>query len=402
MWLPRTTQDLLSALDSISETASLEFKEALPVRSKNADIAIDVTAMTTDGGVIIYGVAEDKTAGTFSPKPFDLMGQRERIVSIVESRVGGSPYIETFALDDPDTPGFGYIVVHVPASPTAPHLVEDSGFWGRTDQGNRRLTQGDVDRLYQRRESWQTSSTQLIKNARSACSYVAGTVKTLGVYHLVVQPVIAPKSVRETALPGDNAQALLQMLNEVSNGIDFVSVSEFQLQALFHSVTKKTYEGIRLVEPPGTDEFVQMELEVQDDGGLRFDLGTAVIFSKSDGSRIVFDVEIAQSTALILALAGRLYSLADYHGLVNIAAIIDNGEGAISATWIGPVILYSPSSVKGSLPNLDPLTTLQCAASDLSGSAVLTTADSLLRQMLRVLRPPGWRSPLEVTRNSLP
>lgn len=401
MWLPRTTQELLRALDWISETASVEFKEALPVRSKNNDIATDVAAMSTDGGVIIYGVAEDKSAGTFSPKPFELAHQRERIVSIVESRVGGSPYIETFAMEETDIPGSGYIVVHVPASPTAPHLVEGSGFWGRNDQGNKRLTQGDVDRLYKRREGWETSSAQLIDEARSACSYVAGSDKTLGVYHLVVQPVIAPKSVRETALQGDNAVPLFQMLSQVSNGLDFDSLSDFKLEALLHSVTRKTYEGIRLVESPGANEFVQMELEVRDDGGLRFDLGTALHLDPSNGSRVVFDVAISQCTALILAVAGRIYSLANYHGLVNVAATIDNGEGAISATWMSPNVWNSPTSPKGSLPSVDPLMTLQCSAADLSGQNVLATSDSLLHQLLRVLRPAVWRSPFDVGRNTL-
>jgi hypothetical protein len=144
-----------------------------------------------------------------------------------------------------------------------------------------------------------------------------------------------------------------------------------------------------------------MELEVQDDGGIRYDLGTALKPSSSDSERVVFDVEIAQCTALVLALAGRIYSIAQYHGLVNIAAVIDNGGGAISASWFSPVAWDSPVALKGSLPGVDPVMTMQCSAADLSGANVLATADSLLHQMLRVLRPSAWRSPFEATRNSL-
>jgi len=44
----------------LTETASFDVKEALPTARKNADLATDVAAMTTDGGVLLYGVAEDE------------------------------------------------------------------------------------------------------------------------------------------------------------------------------------------------------------------------------------------------------------------------------------------------------------------------------------------------------
>jgi hypothetical protein len=51
--------------------------------------------------------------------------------------------------------GLGYLVVIIPASPRAPHMVTLEGenrYYGRGATGNRILNQGDVARLYQRRE----------------------------------------------------------------------------------------------------------------------------------------------------------------------------------------------------------------------------------------------------------
>jgi hypothetical protein len=62
MWVPKTTDELENAVGSgdLAETPTLDFKEKLPPKSKNLDLAIDIDAMTPDGGVLIYGVAEDE------------------------------------------------------------------------------------------------------------------------------------------------------------------------------------------------------------------------------------------------------------------------------------------------------------------------------------------------------
>jgi hypothetical protein len=64
------------------ETPSLDFKRELG--AKNADIAKDIAAMTVNGGVLIYGVGEDKqtrVATAIVPQP----------LNGVEERFGRSP-----------------------------------------------------------------------------------------------------------------------------------------------------------------------------------------------------------------------------------------------------------------------------------------------------------------------
>ena len=156
MWTPQTQdRELIDGLPDVLESAELEFKQQLPIAGKNEDITIDVAAMTTDGGTIIYGVAEDKALGAFTPVPIPLPGAIERISSVVKSSIAGSPSFDVYPLD-PGQPT-GFLVVAVPASMNAPHQVTAKGqhrFYGRGPGGNVILTQGDIDRLYARRSRW--------------------------------------------------------------------------------------------------------------------------------------------------------------------------------------------------------------------------------------------------------
>lgn len=116
---PRTYEELRRALDDAAETSFVEYKRQLPERNKNHDIAIDVTAMSVDGGVIVYGVEEDQATRKFSLAPIDLAGVPERIANVVRDRAGGDVIFHVHTIDDPEpaNAGKGYVVVDVPASP---------------------------------------------------------------------------------------------------------------------------------------------------------------------------------------------------------------------------------------------------------------------------------------------
>ena len=61
MWVPRDASEIEEAARSgaLEETTSFDAKAELPSSKKNADLAVDIAAMSTDGGVLLYGVAED-------------------------------------------------------------------------------------------------------------------------------------------------------------------------------------------------------------------------------------------------------------------------------------------------------------------------------------------------------
>ena len=65
MWRPKDEQTIVSAATAgdLEETHSFDAKAALPPegdKRKSHDLAVDVAAMTVDGGTLLYGVREDE------------------------------------------------------------------------------------------------------------------------------------------------------------------------------------------------------------------------------------------------------------------------------------------------------------------------------------------------------
>ena len=159
MWTPDDVSELYARLraGTLEETATFDGKREIPEDATST--AVDVCAMTVQGGVILYGVGEDP-AGTRLEKatPIALDGARERVAQIVETSIAEPPQISLRTLEEPGQPGRGYLVV-VPPSPRAPHQIVAKGkyegrFYGRGATGNRILTEAEVGALFARRERW--------------------------------------------------------------------------------------------------------------------------------------------------------------------------------------------------------------------------------------------------------
>ena len=160
MWVPTSEQDILSAIDAgtLIETATFDAKSALPGKGKSKDLAIDVAAMSADGGTLLYGVAEDENDRLTVPRPFALAGARERVDQIARTSISEPPTIEVYTIPTDDDPSLGYLVIAVLPSPRAPHMVtvgKEHRYYGRGATGNVLLSEGEVARLYERRQRWE-------------------------------------------------------------------------------------------------------------------------------------------------------------------------------------------------------------------------------------------------------
>ena len=60
MWVPESAEEVerVFSAGELPETEVFDAKAALPEPKRNADLAWDVAAMSTDGGVLLYGVGE--------------------------------------------------------------------------------------------------------------------------------------------------------------------------------------------------------------------------------------------------------------------------------------------------------------------------------------------------------
>lgn len=150
MFVPKSIGDLERIIkEGLEETERLEFKKHLPESGKNDDIAKDVSAMANaEGGVIIYGVEEDKTGRALELHPLPLSGVVERVNMVVNSNLDEPVLLEDiFTLEQEE--GKGYLVVVVPKSERAPHIFNGCAF-GRVSKGNVPLNRRRIGELFAR------------------------------------------------------------------------------------------------------------------------------------------------------------------------------------------------------------------------------------------------------------
>lgn len=170
MWIPKTAEEVEVAARAgeLAETPSFDAKAALPAPKKNASLAIDVAAMSTDGGVLVYGIAEDDDGRPTIPTPIELAGAGQRIDQIVATSLSEVPFVKVEELPLKSDPAKGYLVVVILQSERAPHQVtvgQEFRFYSRGPKGNRILAEGEVARLYRRREEWTQDRMALLETA---------------------------------------------------------------------------------------------------------------------------------------------------------------------------------------------------------------------------------------------
>jgi len=159
MWIPASAAEIERAATAreLRETASFDAKKTLPIPARNECLAVDVAAMSTDGGVLLYGVGEDRSGQPVTPSPIPLAGAKERVDQIVQTSIAEAPHIEIREYPTGADASVGYLLVVIPQSARAPHQVTVGGnlrFYGRGATGNRVLTEGEIARLYERRRAW--------------------------------------------------------------------------------------------------------------------------------------------------------------------------------------------------------------------------------------------------------
>jgi hypothetical protein len=146
-WLPDTEDRLREMLDQglLAERHTVDFKEQLdPGKGANKEHARDLAKFGPDGGVLIVGVNDD---GQLTP--IQLAEQRERIDQIGRTIPDPPMHVRIEEIPAAGQPGKGYLLVVVPPSPDAPHMV-DGRYYGRGDTTKHVLSDAEVQALHQR------------------------------------------------------------------------------------------------------------------------------------------------------------------------------------------------------------------------------------------------------------
>lgn len=112
----------------------------------NLELARDLASLSVHGGVLIFGIVDK----TYEVTGCDTSGMRDRISQVASMRI--SPPLVPIILDDIRGPeGPSLLIVSVPPSPLAPHMV-DGQYYGRSAEGKRVLADPEVRALILARE----------------------------------------------------------------------------------------------------------------------------------------------------------------------------------------------------------------------------------------------------------
>lgn len=149
IWLPTTEAEIEAVIFSgtAPEGHFLDFKRELgSTPGSRKETAQDIASLALDGGVLIVGVDEPEP-GTYKLSPQPLADISERAEQIAANRPDPGLYVRTTVIPSRDNPGVGYLVVEVPPSPAAPHMVEGR-YWGRSERTKRQLNDAEVARFH--------------------------------------------------------------------------------------------------------------------------------------------------------------------------------------------------------------------------------------------------------------
>ena len=375
MWIPGSADELRAAVFDgiVEESSQLDFKKALPDKKGNADIAVDIAAMTVDGGVLIYGVGEDEHGRPNDMVGVELAGARERIDQVARTSIQEEPVLRITALPLNDDPARGYLIVAVPPSPRAPHQVVSSGkyqyrYYGRGATGNRILTEADVARLYARRDVWSFDRRVELLDVIESAPF--DRTPGLAFLHAFVRPVVVDDerwSRAESAQKHELQPQMIQAARGANQGLHYdpaiAGASAWKRQGA---------DVWRLETGAGgtADDAVRCDLSFSGSGRLFCGRAGARLeprYGESQGQLVIFEQIVAGNLASFFAMLNTFYEADGYVGPVDIGIALTRIAGARALS-----IAQGGGNPGADYPDSDYLTDLRVTAHELGDPRELT------------------------------
>lgn len=338
MWIPKSEQEIVAATTSrsLEETATFDAKREVP--AKNIETAKDVSALANSaGGVLLYGVDEDTSGYPTILNPILIEGQRERIDQIIRTSVDEVPRFTITTIPVEADPSKGYIVVLVPPSERAPHMVIVKGerrFYGRGETGNYILSQAEVARLYERRQLLTSSISSLLEQHIGAPPIPAN--EHFAHLHIVAKPVLGDDSLLTKAQkPGESARVLLTDLVVAVRGDSNLFRTDAYSPDFNPPVTGWTrhpegYVGrLSYADPtdPTPDRYT-LQLTVNLDLSAYLFCGRAA--EMHQGEKYFLPSVVQGNTSRFLGMLGRLFERASYFGMVDFGLAITGLKNCVN------------------------------------------------------------------------
>jgi hypothetical protein len=274
-WVPTSESDLDEAATSgmLEESHYMELKREIgPGKKANTELARDLAQFAIDGGTLIVGVAENKDSSP-SLSPVRLDGLPERIEQIARSKPDPPLPVRTRTISSERGDGYGYVLVHIPISGTAPHMV-DHVYFRRGDKTRERLSDADVLRLHRARPDVGDVIRRLIDN------YVARdpvpAEERHGAHLFAVAAPVAPRHEMAMNLVHDQPNANTRLFGLVRHSIATSDKAPLGLDLGWAEWLQPRPDGAALVYGltqertlERSDSETALEIEFTDDGAVR-------------------------------------------------------------------------------------------------------------------------------------
>lgn len=270
-WIPKSEDELRDAVAGrvLVENHYVDFKAMVEAGDKaNLGLAIDLASFATDSGTILIGVDESTDPPALSP--ISLAGLKERVDQIGRSRVDPPLLVACSEIPAAGRPSDGYLIISVPASPTAPHMV-DSVYRGRGDTTNIRLGDADVRRIRDQRRQGEFDIRAILR-AEVERDPIEGDGRQNGHLFIVAEPVFADAEML-VPVAGEKWSEWLYATFKNSAprltadwGPDISSIARVTRGQ--RGWTMRSWAGERSNAAAGGEGYA-IELEVLENGGLR-------------------------------------------------------------------------------------------------------------------------------------
>lgn len=237
--------------------------------------------------------------------------------------------VQTHEIPTVDDPSRGYLVVHVPASPLAPHMV-DGRYLGRGDATNQRLSDSEVLRLHEQRRIGAADALVLLDReiARDPAAEGAWEGRRRQVHLFVVASPLAPRpemllsqlkdaNVHQLVRSGGYGTVPAGPLGGERFSPDLSAASRYSRRADGTALsTDNVLPDRMLAVEPGTyrpEDLV--DVEFGEDGAIRVVMTRLSDVGGADSSeQQIFDVAAVVYVRRVMAMAIYISDLTGYHG----------------------------------------------------------------------------------------
>lgn len=372
--VPVIHSDLVAAIANAvfpHERHWLDFKEMLypphrpgSQRSKSKDdvhdeLARDLASLAVRGGYLVFGVHEDKQNHSFTVAEMDLPAQLDQTIDqVARARVLPELYVVPTLVPNPANPSRGLVVVEVPESPLAPHMVGGI-YYGRSETGKVQLADDEVERLIQRRGQAFGRLSEAMTATRVAADPVTQWNDRVSHFYLTALPTqpwpdMFLRYTRDRAAWGSFvtqsgnfvATALKADSDRPSDlNVAFAQLIDFRRTqrdrgAWFYSwpQTGRQAPGLeRMVglSDNGAVRYIDLNAGSRPDGHNRFQAammaGGGAGVGPGWGRAVIYELQLWWRMVDILRLVSYLAAEANYHGGWLIGVEIDRLRGYVSA-----------------------------------------------------------------------